>query len=308
LIFAGICEKIYRMTTPRPPRPVDALSVAFIGLLLLLVLAFSGRIPGAGLLALRYLGVVLLVAAASTAARRRPEGRLLGYINILLPIFVVAFTFDSMSQLTRYINPPDKDAWLAGLDLSIFGVHPGVWMERIIHPALTTVLQLCYTSYYFLPIALCLILYFRGERDAFERSVFGIVLGFFVSYVGYILVPALGPRFFIGDMFHADLMRGHIAAAINDTLNLLEGENRDAFPSGHTEVVLIVLLYAWRYRRWYFWLALPLVSGLIFSTVYLRYHYAVDVIAGVILAPLCVVLASWLYDKLAKPGALGSRG
>jgi membrane-associated phospholipid phosphatase len=289
------------MKKPRFLKPLDALSVIFLGLLLAVTLIMSGRIPGAYVLALRYLGVMAIVITASIAARKYPLNNLFKYIDVLMPIFAVLFTFDSMGQLTGFINPPDKDPLLALLDLSLFGVHPGVFMERIINPTLTSVLQLSYTSYYFLPIALCLILYFRGDTDAFERSVFGIVLGFFVSYIGYMLVPALGPRFFIKDAFHADLMRGPLASAINDTLNILEGENRDAFPSGHTEVVLIVLIYAWQYRRWYFWVGLPLVLGLIFSTVYLRYHYAVDVIAGIVLAPLCVLAASWLY-RLLKGG------
>ena len=92
---------------------------------------------------------------------------------------------------------------------------------------------------------------------------------------------------------------------VTGTLNMLEGENRDAFPSGHTEVVIIVLIYAWTYRRWYFWMALPLVTGLIISTVYLRYHYVVDVLAGMVLAPLCVFLASYLYRRLASAVGAG---
>ena len=119
-----------------------------------------------------------------------------------------------------------------------------------------------------------------------------------------LLVPALGPRFYLDGTFNHDLMRGPLASASVSTLNTLGGENRDAFPSGHTEIVMIVLVYAWTYRRWYFWVALPLVTGLIISTVYLRYHYAVDVLAGMVLAPLCVFLASFIYRRLVS--ALGA--
>jgi len=41
---------------------------------------------------------------------------------------------------------------------------------------------------------------------------------------------------------------------------------------------------------------LPVATGLVISTVYCRYHYAVDIIAGTILAFLTVPLGDKLYD------------
>ena len=281
-------------------KPVDILSICFLSLLLLLTLVFYDKIPAAGALIIRYVGVSCAVALAAYSHGRRPGSSALKYVHDFLPLFVVLFTFDSLSHLTHYVNPVDKDAALAALDRSIFGGDPAVLLQGFINPYLTTILQICYTSYYFLPIVFCVMLYRSGERGSFDLSVFGILLGFFVSYVGYLLVPALGPRFHLDGELTRGLMRGPLAAGIDSTLNMLEGENRDAFPSGHTEVVIIVLIYAWTYRRWYFWMALPLVTGLIISTVYLRYHYVVDVLAGMILAPLCVFLATWLYKSL-KP-------
>ncbi|MGH7371035.1 MAG: phosphatase PAP2 family protein, partial [Candidatus Methylomirabilales bacterium] len=81
-----------------------------------------------------------------------------------------------------------------------------------------------------------------------------------------------------------------LADTIRDTLNVLERFKQDAFPSGHTAIVLVVLFYARGFVRGLFWIFLPMVVALIFSTVYLRYHYVVDVLAGILLAALCPVL------------------
>jgi len=280
-------------------KPVDIISTAFIALLLGLTLIYYGRIPLARLIAGRYMAAVVLVAGAAILHHRNRNNRLFSYFHEFLPLFIVPFVFDSLCGLTHYVNPADMDPALARLDEAIFGAAPGALMEGLINPALTTVLQLCYTSYYFLPVVLCIILYFGRDRAGFDTSVFGIVLGFFLSYAGYLMVPALGPRFYLDGVYNHDLMRGGLAAAIDGTLNNLEGRNRDAFPSGHTEMVLIVLYYAWIYRRWYFWAALPLVAGLIFSTVYLRYHYAVDVFAGMALAAVTVIASRALHKALS---------
>ena len=76
---------------------------------------------------------------------------------------------------------------------------------------------------------------------------------------------------------------------------------RDAFPSGHAAVALVVQWYAFRYfRHRAVWL-LPLTTALIFSTVYLAYHYAVDVLAGAGLALSCIVVTeSWNRGSAAR--------
>jgi membrane-associated phospholipid phosphatase len=44
----------------------------------------------------------------------------------------------------------------------------------------------------------------------------------------------------------------------------------------------------------------PLILSLWFSTVYLRYHYLIDVLAGLILAPLSFLLANWLFRRFGE--------
>jgi membrane-associated phospholipid phosphatase len=68
-------------------------------------------------------------------------------------------------------------------------------------------------------------------------------------------------------------------------------DSRAAFPSLHAAVSLVALLYAWRHLRWWFWVLLPFVAGLWVSTIYLRHHYAVDLLAGWLLAPLARAIA-----------------
>jgi len=68
----------------------------------------------------------------------------------------------------------------------------------------------------------------------------------------------------------------------------------------------MTLYYARKFReRVLTALLLPAVTGLILSTVYLRYHYVIDVLAGIALAVLTVYLApplyAWCLRTAAKP-------
>jgi membrane-associated phospholipid phosphatase len=63
-------------------------------------------------------------------------------------------------------------------------------------------------------------------------------------------------------------------------------------------ITVSVLIVAWRRLRWLFWILLPVATLLIVSTVYCRYHYAVDVLAGIALAFATVPLGDRLYAGL----------
>ena len=116
-----------------------------------------------------------------------------------------------------------------------------------------------------------------------------VTLGFYLGYIGYMLVPTVGPRYYMAELFTVDV-KG--TTMFSDTmykmLNELESTRRDCFPSLHTAITVIVTTYAYKYRRWLFWFFLPVTIGIILATIYLRYHYVIDVIAGLLLASFCV--------------------
>jgi membrane-associated phospholipid phosphatase len=97
-----------------------------------------------------------------------------------------------------------------------------------------------------------------------------------------------------------DLEGLFIAGPLQEILNRLEGVKRDAFPSGHTAITLTVVYLAWRFERRLFAFFLPVALALIASTVYCRYHYVVDVIAGIGLALLTIILGEKYYGYWSK--------
>jgi membrane-associated phospholipid phosphatase len=168
-------------------------------------------------------------------------------------------------------------------------------MERWIGPWLTDLLSLAYISYYFIPVVLIAVLYAKNRKLAFDESIFVLALGYYISFIGYILFPAIGPRYVMTHLYSVPLEGSFITDFVRDVLNALEHNKRDCMPSGHTQIVLIVLYLAHRYERFLFYIFLPIVCGLILSTVYLRYHYVIDLFAGAAVAVGCMILGPRLY-------------
>jgi membrane-associated phospholipid phosphatase len=242
------------------------------------------------------IGILILIVAVALIDRRFPGRRALVHFRNWFPAFLIVVPYRELSILIPQIQPHDIDDVLIRLDYFIFHVHPTVFIERFEVPVLTDVFQVAYCSYYFLPFSLGVVVYFTKNREDFRHLIFSILFSIYVTYVGYILFPAVGPRFSLYHLQTTALVGYAVTLPIREYLNWLEHVMRDAFPSGHTMLALVVLFYTWRYEKRLLFLFAPIASLIIVSTIYLRYHYAVDVLAGIILAVPTVVASEMAME------------
>ena len=280
-------------------RPVDVLTSAFAAFLCLASFFCWSAVSDHGAIAqIAAVGLLPLVVAWLRARIPRPGTAL----RIFLDFYVIACVvviFDGLGPLIRAVNPVDRDAWLINCDRALFGADPTVALERFATPFLSDVLTVCYALYYFHPIVLGALVYaddLRRPVAEFHRYAFTMVFVFFVSYAGYFTLPAVGPRYTVHHK--SPLPRGTVSKAIDETLDRLEKNKRDCFPSGHTMVVVAVLMEAGRRSRRTFLWFLPFAAGLILATVYGRYHYVTDVLAGLLLVFPAVWLGNALFRRL----------
>jgi len=217
------------------------------------------------------------------------------FLNDFSPVLFIVLIYLSLGDLIQYLRP-DIDPWLIRIDFFLFGVHPTVWIEKWIAPWLTDVLSFAYGTYYFLPVILIVTLYLKNRRLDFNTSIFVLTFSYYLSFIGYILFPAIGPRYTLTHLQSVPLEGSFLTDFVRDILNSMEHNKRDCMPSGHTQIVLVVLYLSYRYEKFLYYLFFPIVCGLILSTVYLRYHYVIDLCAGATLAVGCMIVAPRLYN------------
>ena len=94
---------------------------------------------------------------------------------------------------------------------------------------------------------------------------------------------------------------------MRNTLDRIESAHYDCFPSGHVELTIL----AWWSSRQisqscagHIWCTLLCI---IFATVYLRYHYTVDLLAGALFAAALIVTAPALYRRWGGDGSSAGR-
>ena len=215
-----------------------------------------------------------------------------------LPFFILLLMYFTLwGNATHMMITRDRDPELIAWDQRLFGFQASVALQRIVSPPLTAWMELAYFFHLLnIPIVACFI-YICRPRERFREMMCGVLTVTAFGLMGYLLVPGIGPMYALRDQFTVPLTQS--LGVLNQQAQFIDYARvqRDVFPSLHVGISFVVWLYAYRNSRRLFWILSPFILSLWFSTVYLRYHYLVDDIAGFILAPLSFWLANWMFKR-----------
>jgi len=226
----------------------------------------------------------------------------------------IFLSFKEVGYMIKYIHlGKDYDQFLIAIDRFIFGTDPTHVLFNIANPFLTEILQIAYSTFYFLPVILGIDLLINKNKRGLTYSTFIIVYGFYLSYLGYFLWPGIGPRFtlHVFENTSKELPGLFLTDFLREFLNLGEGipfgtpnpasvVQRDVFPSGHTQMTLLSMYLAYKFKAGSRKFIIPAGILLIFGTVYLRYHYFVDLLGGGVFMILTLVSGRYIYNKWAE--------
>ena len=245
----------------------------------------------------RQLAALQLVAALVLplylqASRSWRWGRIAYYVP-WLPL--VVWTYKNTAMVQRSLSLPTWDSSLQAMEISWWGYLPAMeWSQRFPNFWFSEFLHLCYVSYFLMVFPLILHLEFSGQREKCPWALGGALLSLLATYMVNIFVPALGPRPLLPLLDEG--LRGPCWMMVQNMVR--EGAAAAAaFPSGHTSlsVALLVLGFTWHRKAWPLYLLWA--GGTILATVYGRFHYVLDVMAGLALGLASVGLTLWQARK-----------
>jgi len=280
--------------------PAIAIGLAFSVVLVVLLIHFdkAASLHHGSVL----FGAAVMFAFGGVQAKRRGWTSARALVADWLPFILCLWVYENLHDLTMLIRPDVVDAQLAAADARLLGTQPTIALQHIVHPVLTDYLTLCYSSYFFIPPLFAGWLWMRGHTEHFRELQLMMLLVFYFGFIGYVSVPATGPRYELVADFRVQL-HGWYYDWCDHLMNGIEAVARDCFPSLHTAVSTTWLVCAYRWRRLIpsARVVLPILTvitvSLWFSTVYLRYHWVVDVIGGWALALLVQILGRWMHRR-----------
>ena len=208
----------------------------------------------------------------------------------------VQLSYFILGGLLPLLHPETLDQQLYALDLMLFGFEPALAMDALLTPARTEWFAFFYYTYFFILAAHVIpILFGSRSQQRLGEFALGMLLVFCLGHTGYMLVPGYGPHWGLSDQFQNALPSGFWTDLVMATV-ASGGSQLDIFPSLHTAAPTFITLYSFRHRHLrpyrYTWILLAFVStNIIVATMYLRWHYVIDVVAGLVLAILASVLS-----------------
>lgn len=285
-----------------------------VGVLILLLHGTAVSIwPG---LLLAHIFAVALVHLLIVGHARFPSNRLLDFLRHCYPILLYGFFYRETGELNQMTTTGYLDPFFIRLEGSIFGGQPSVaFMQDLPYWPVSEVFYAAYFLYYLMIAGVGLALFMRDRRQ-FYHYVSVVSFVFYVCYLIYIFTPVIGPPVFHQTVKGYELPPEFLPSAdLTIPATIQSGlffrimawicDNLEApgaaFPSSHVAVALTTVYFSFRYLRAVRVAHLVVVVLLALATVYCRYHYAVDVIAGVITALVLVPVGNCLYLRFQKP-------
>ena len=275
---------------------IDKCTIAYHCLIALIILFFSYRIPLWQYKILINISIIAIIALLiSRISEKSPA-----FIKLIKNFYPLLLTMPAYMQtglINRVIFKDYLDPFFEKLEYAVFGFQPAIafanafpqaWFSELMHTA--------YFSYYAIIPGLAVLLYVKSDRTRFQDYMFSACNGFYICYVIYVLLPVEGAIYFNMNNLPGN---GPFTSIMQIIYKHFETGGA-AFPSSHVALTLISVYYCFKYVRGLFIVYLLIFIFLSLSTVYCRYHYAIDVIAGIITGILLLFLLRRINPELRR--------
>jgi len=296
-------------------RLVDYLTQGYLALVGLLILFFhGGRVPGWPLYVAAHV-VCMAAIHLLIVSGERSGHRFLKLLRHFYPVILYALFYKEAGMLDQMFVQRHLDVFFLELEQRIFGGQPSLaFMARLPHLWVSEIFYLSYFSYYVMIVGVGLALYFK-DREVCVHYVTMVSFIFYLCYLTYIFLPVVGPRAFYEDIpgFQQDISAyasGYVLTfpeAVRHGIffrimaliyRYFEPDGGEAFPSSHVAVAIATVFFSWQYLKKIRGFHLVVVVFLMMSTVYCRYHYAVDVLGGILTAAVLIPIGEVLYRRV----------
>ncbi len=233
---------------------------------------------------------VFAVAVVLTRGGVLKHGSFANGIVYRLSVFLAVFlSYFQLRTILPAVSSRALDADILAFDLRVFGFEPSVAWDAFVTPVTTEWFAFFYFGYFFFLMAhIFPMMLVARDKAMLAHFSFGIFIVFCTGHLVYMIVPGWGPYHHLAGQFHNELRGGVFWGLVKEAVEV-GGAQKDIFPSLHTAAPTFFALFSFRYRARtpfkYTWLPMAFfASQIIGATMFLRWHYLIDIFAGMTLA------------------------
>ncbi len=215
-------------------------------------------------------------------------------VRLLAGVSLSFVIYGALPPLLERRLPMLADEALWQIERSLLGTTAVEVLQVAASPAMTAFFGLIYSLHAPLFYIPAIVHWRAGRKSDAEAILVAISLAMHLGFIGYFVWPAYGP---VGTVRGLAPLGENVATQTVATYGVALG----TFPSLHAAVCAMVAIDGWRRSRWA-GAIFTLIAILIWiSTLYLRYHWVPDLMAGLLLAILSLGIArQWVTRDAAR--------
>jgi membrane-associated phospholipid phosphatase len=244
-------------------------------------------------------GIIFVVSMGFIFFNPIIKSALFNLFRNIYPVLFAGYFYTETVHYNKFFF--DNLDWIfIKMDQWTFGFQPSIQFSKSFsNPWFTELMYFGYFSFYFIILGFIFIMYFK-RKSLLTENTYKLAFSLFFFYFIFALFPSAGPQFYFDLPERAVPTNGYIFQKIMHAIQYGAEQPTGAFPSSHVGVTVVILLLSRKTAPLFFKICVPLTILLILSTVYIKAHYAVDAIFGLLIAPIILYLADFVYHYQFK--------
>ena len=228
-------------------------------------------------------------------------GRSAQFVKELTPFILLLLSYEALQGVAGSIAViPVIHSTVASAGAVHYGFLEAI-QSAFLSPDLTDVMTFFYGLHFPL-IMVGAVLFWYSNKIIYRRYVYALVACSYVSLLFYVLAPSAPPWYngVVTNLLANTSTQVGSSGILGETAkigSLIESDKLAAFPSLHAAYVVLFGHFAIRLKKIYAAVSVPIVAGVVFSTIYLGQHYVVDLIGGIAVAAACAFLTTKVVGR-----------
>jgi membrane-associated phospholipid phosphatase len=204
------------------------------------------------------------------------------------------FYFISEGDYINNVFFPDLDRYIANFELTLFSEHPGVVLSNIFSFRwFSELMSLVYLVYYLLFIYFFIRVYIKNNEQ-FEYVAFVVSMIFYMLFIIFMLCPVAGPQYYLIPPEN-QIPAGFHIRDVARWIFIIFDQPAFTFPSMSAVMMCVISYLTYRNLKPFFKFMLPLAILVCIASIYLKIHFTIDVIAGLLAFPALYWMSSRTY-------------
>jgi membrane-associated phospholipid phosphatase len=248
---------------------------------------------------LQFLPLVFLSIALPVVALLSPARGLLKYWT---PLLMILLSYEALAGTIGSLAASDAVSSLYAVDRLVWGFNLTGWIQATFNSGSLTVLTTLLYELHMPLVAFTAAMVWFMRRESFGKYVTAMALTSYSALATFVLFPT-APPWYAGAA--ANLLQGvgssTLSGLFNGLTSMIESDQFAAFPSLHGAYAMIFCYFMLKLDKRLAVLAVPLTFGILFSTLYLGQHYAIDLLAGAVYALVPCLISERFQIFSVKP-------